>query len=340
MQLDKKALAQAKKHIHEAKTVVITNHLNPDGDAMGSATALAHVLRNMNKEVNIIVPNYFAANLRWMEGINQVLYFDQQAEKALPMIAEADIIFHLDYNALSRSGDMQKSLQESPATKVNIDHHQQPENFAQVNLCVPGASSTCEVLFHFLQQSELLPYLHRYGAESLYAGIITDTGNFRFNSTTSQTHHVVASLIDLGVKPDWVANKIYDNNRPERLKLLSRALGNLEIFPQYKASLMYLSANDLSELQFKKGDTEGFVNYGLTLEGIEVTGFFYPRDGGVKMSFRSLGSYDVNRMARQYFNGGGHVNAAGAYMEMTLEQALEKFKDVLPQFTPVPALDN
>lgn len=332
MQLNEDTLQKAQQLIEGARTILITNHVNPDGDAVGSALGLAQVLRSMGKEVKCVFPNYFSPNLRWMSGVKEVLYYDSQRSLADTALQEAELMIHLDYNALGRSGDMEQALRQISTPKINIDHHQQPENFAEANLCIPGASSTCEVVVHFLEQTGLYQHLQKSGAECLYSGIITDTGNFRFNSTTAQTHEVVAHLIALGVKPDWVANRIYDNNRPERLKLLGCALENMEILPDVNAAIICLRAEELERYNFKKGDTEGFVNYGLSIEGITLAAFFYPRDGGVKMSFRSIGAVDVNKLARLHFNGGGHVNAAGAYLPITLAEAIQKLKDVLPQY--------
>lgn len=332
MQLNKQILQKAQALISTAQKVVITNHVNPDGDAVGSALGLAQVLRSMGKEVSCVFPNYFSPNLRWMTGVKEVIYYDNQGEVANPLLQQADLLIHLDYNALSRSGNMEQALRQITAPKINIDHHQQPENFAEANICVPGASSTCEVVVHLLEQAGWYSHLQKSGAECLYSGIITDTGNFRYNSTTAQTHEVVANLITLGVKPDWVANRIYDNNRPERLKLLGCALENMEIIPESHAALIYLQEEELERYQFKKGDSEGFVNYGLSIKGVTLSAFFYPHDGGVKMSFRSIGSVDVNKLARLHFNGGGHVNAAGAYEKGSLAEAIQKLKNVLPQF--------
>ena len=338
MTMDADLIEKALPVIEESEKIVVTCHVNPDGDAIGSSLGLAQMLKSMGKQVNVVVPNDFAINLRWMEGAAQILVHEKQTSKANELAHAADLTFHLDYNALKRAGSMEELLGKIQATRINIDHHQQPDNFADFNFSDPAASSTSEMIYQLASAWNILDHLNVGGAECLYAGIITDTGNFRFSSTGTSTHLAAANLLMMGVRPDKVAGAIYDTNRPERLKLLSRALDRMEVLPEYRTALITLEEKDLEEFNFQRGDTEGFVNYGLSIKGIDLAAFFYPRDGRVKMSFRGSGVVDVNQVARQYFNGGGHVNAAGGISTKSLEECVQDLKAVLPEIWQKAAL--
>jgi len=332
MKISDEKLDQARALIEDSKKIVITNHMNPDGDAMGSAISLAQILEQLSKEVCVAVPNQFPKFLNWLEGSDKVLRYDDQPLEIEDRLKQADLIIHLDYNNLKRSGDMQLLLEESSAKKIVIDHHQQPDEFADVMISDPEMSSTCEMIFHFAERLNWLDHLDRGGAEALYTGLITDTGNFRFSSTTAETHRVAGRMLELGVKSQEVASRVYDSNSRNRLKLLSRALERMEVLPEYSTAIITLNENDLKEFSFQKGDTEGFVNYGLSLEGIELSVFAYPKDNLVKISFRSKTDFDVNQFARQHFNGGGHRNAAGAASYEGLQKTVEKIKNALPEY--------
>lgn len=332
MKISGEKLEQARALIEESEKIVITNHMNPDGDAMGSALALAVILKKLGKKVTVAVPNQYPKFLKWLPGSKEVLKYDYQALQVEEKIKKTDLIIHLDYNNLKRSGDLQLMLEESTAKKIVIDHHQQPDDFADVMISDSEMSSTCEMIFHFAERLNWLQYLDKDGAEALYTGLITDTGNFRFSSTTSETHRVAGKMLELGVESQVIASRIYDSNSRNRLKLLSRALEHLEVLPEFATAIITLSENDLKEFTFQKGDTEGFVNYGLSLEGVELSVFAYPKDDLVKISFRSKTDFDVNQFARQHFNGGGHRNAAGAASHEGLQSTIEKIKNALPEY--------
>lgn len=315
-----------------AKKLVITNHMNPDGDAMGSALGLAGVLKKKGFEVQVIVPNPYPRFLYWMNGNQKVMVYENDVEGCDTLIRESDLIIHLDYNALHRSGSMQGILESASAKKMMIDHHQQPDDFPDATYSDTSMSSTCEMVFHLVKALGWEDEITKKEADCLYTGIVTDTGGFRFGSTSPVTHQVAASLLFKGVRPQDIASKVYDTNSPERLKLLSRALENMELFPDLNAAIIHLSQKDLQEFNFKKGDTEGFVNYGLSIQGIKLSVFLAEKDGLIKMSFRSKGDFDVNQVARKYFNGGGHINAAGGATSDSLEDTIKRLKDVLPEY--------
>lgn len=331
MQMEDSLIQRIKDAISAAEEIVVTNHMNPDGDAVGSALALAALLQAQQKRVRVIMPNRFPHNLAWMKGAEQCVFYDEQTAEAEQMVATADLIVHLDYNHLKRAGAMQEVLSQSKAQKLVIDHHQQPDDFPDILLSDATMSSTSEMIYHLVMAMDWQAYVDTAIAEALYTGIATDTGNFRFSSTTAQTHRAASFLLQCGTKPERVAQLVYDTNHPGRLRLLSKALDNMLVLPDHKAAIISLSEEDLDANDYRKGDTEGFVNYGLSLEGIEFSAFVYRREGYVKMSFRSKSSFDVNAFARQYFGGGGHKNAAGARSDHDLSTTIEKVKNALAQ---------
>jgi phosphoesterase RecJ-like protein len=332
MKLDPKMIEKAKTLFQSSKKIIITNHLNPDGDAMGSALGLAGVLRKMNFEVEVIVPNVYPNFLFWMHGNDEVTVFEEQEVESNLKINEADLIIHLDYNALKRSGSMEESLTQAKAKRVLIDHHQQPESFPDVLYSDTSMSSTCEMVFHFIENMNWLAHLTKNEAECLYTGLVTDTGGFRYSSTSPETHRVAGELLHLGVEPQIVASQIFDTNTKTRLALLSRCLERMEVLEEYKTAILSLRKEDLEEFDFKKGDSEGFVNYGLSLIGINQSIFLSEKDGKTKMSFRSKGKFDVNQLAREHFNGGGHINAAGGISAQPAEDTIAQIKKILPLY--------
>jgi len=326
--LDIKQLLSAPKHI------VIVPHKNPDGDALGSSLGLYHYLVSIGHQVTVISPNDYPLFLKWLPGNDAILNFELQNELALDHIEKAEVLFTLDFNALHRAGAMEIPLQKSTAIKVLIDHHQQPDDFAtyiysDVNIC-----STSQMIYHFFEMLNDTHSITPEIANCLYTGIMTDTGSFRFPSTTSTTHRVIADLIDKGANNSEIHNQIYDTNSYNRLQLLGRALNNLNVIPELNTAYIKLSQNDLNEFNFKKGDTEGVVNYALSVEGINFAAIFieHPREGIVKISFRSKGEFDTNTFARNHFNGGGHVNASGGRSDLPLDETVDKFISILPSY--------
>ena len=316
------------------KKIVITPHKNPDGDAIGSSLALWHYLNTKGHKAQVIVPNDFPKFLKWMPGSSDILIFDKVTEQALNFIEQADLIFTLDFNDLSRIGDLREPFEASDAEFIMIDHHHSPQSYAHITYSDVSMSSTCEMVYNFIEYLDDLRLITKPIASCLYAGILTDTGSFKFSSTTSRTHQVVADLISHGADNAAIHNRIFDTNTPDRLHLLGRALNNMVILPEYRTAYITLSKKDLDEFNFKKGDTEGFVNYGLTLEGICFAAIFIENSDNehIKISFRSEGEFSVNEFSRSHFNGGGHTNAAGGRSDLNLEETVIRFRKILDDY--------
>lgn len=323
-----------KNILSNPKKIVIVPHKNPDGDAIGSCLGLYHFLVQLNHDITIIAPNDYPHFLKWMPGNDSILLFETDSKKCESIIQNTDIIFTLDFNALFRTGDMETSLKDSKAIKIMIDHHQKPDDYSTYVYSDVMMSSTAEMVYHFISKLSLNHLINAEVANCLYAGVMTDTGSFRFPNTSSTTHRLIADLIDKGANNSAIHHNVYDTNSYQRTQLLGRALNNLHVLPDLKTAYIVLSQSDLNEFNFKKGDTEGFVNYGLTIEGIVFAAIFIEsmQDQIIKISFRSKGSFDVNEFSRAHFGGGGHMNAAGGKSELSLLQTVEKFISILPQY--------
>jgi len=327
-------VATVKSLLSQPQKVVIIPHKNPDGDAIGSSLALSHFLHELGIDSDIITPNDYPKFLKWMPGNSDIINFERAKNKATKCISEASLIFTLDFNDLSRTGQLGPILQNATAIFIMIDHHQQPSDYAQVTYSDVGMSSTCEMVYNFMEYLGGKDNITKAIASCLYTGIMTDTGSFKFSSTTSRTHRVVADLIDRGAENMKIHQNIFDNNPPARLHLLGTALNNLVILGDYHTAYTWLTQQELDEHQYRKGDTEGFVNYGLTLEGINFAVIFIENkeEGIIKISFRSVGNFSVNEFARKHFSGGGHTNAAGGRSETTMKATLERFETIVRDY--------
>lgn len=317
--------------------IVVVPHRNPDGDAMGSTLGLSAFLRKLNKEVTVVSPNEFPDFLAWLPESEKVLIFERETEKAEKILQQAELIFTLDFNAFHRTGDVMGSfLSELNVPFLMIDHHEKPDDYATYMFSDINYGSTCEMVYHFISELGKKDLIDKQIATCLYTGIVTDSGSFKYPSTTSTTHRVVADLIDRGVENTKTHNLLFDNNSYNRLKLLGRALENMVVFPELKTAYITLSQSDLDEFHFQKGDTEGVVNYPLTIKGIDFSVIFIEnfQERIIKMSLRSLGDFDVNVFARKYFNGGGHKNASGGRSEKNLTETVDDFLQVIKQDNP------
>lgn len=317
-----------------AENIVIVPHKGPDGDAMGSSLGLYHFLKDKGHTVHVISPNDYPHFLKWLPGNEEVIIYESEKEKADKLISEAEVVFTLDFNHLSRCGLMQDSLMTSEAVFVMIDHHQEPSDYADYTYSDANMSSTCEMVYRFIDKLRASKKITPQIATCLYTGIMTDTGSFRFASTSSDTHRVIADLIDKGAKNDRIHNNIFDTNSENKLQLLGTALKNLKVNKDLRTAYISLSHEELDRHNFKKGDTEGFVNYGLSLEGIIFAVIFIEKENEdmVKISFRSKGDFDVNKFARTHFDGGGHINAAGGRSDLSLNDTIVKFNRILPEY--------
>ncbi len=321
--------------LRSPKNIVITMHQKPDGDAMGSSLGLYHFLIDQKHDVTVISPTNWANFLSWMPGCNDVLDYEKETVKCNSIIEKADIIFCLDYNVLSRTKKMEEILSAAHAQRILIDHHQQP----QVDMFAFGESntqksSTAEMVYDFIMQSEHKDSLNIFSAECLYAGVMTDTGSFRFPSTSASVHKMVAHLKETGMEHSKVHEALFDNFSENRFRFIGNVLMNrMEILYEYNTAVITIPQTDLVKYDIKTGDTEGLVNYPLSIQGIILAAIIIDRGEERKCSFRSKGDFDVNVFARTYFNGGGHRNAAGGQSKEPLEAVNLAFKKAIKENT-------
>ncbi len=317
------------------RRVVITMHQKPDPDAMGSSLGLYHFLTGLGHTVNVISPTNWAAFLNWMPGCNTVLDYESPKGKAeVPAILkQAEWLFCLDFNTLPRTKTLAAPIRELKCVKILIDHHQQPEvESFDYGISNTAKSSTSEMIYDLIAESGHREKITIPIAECLYAGVIGDTGSFRFPSATSAVHAMVAHLKSIGMQHTLVHENIYDNYLENRLRFIGHVLTNrLEIMYEYNTALISISKGDLLRFDIKTGDTEGLVNYPLSIQGIRMVGLVIDRDEERKWSFRSKGNVDVNTFARNYFEGGGHFNAAGGHTNDSLEITVKKFKEAVKE---------
>lgn len=325
---------KVKELLSTPKKICIIPHKNPDGDAIGATLGIMHALKSGGHQISAIVPNDFPAFLKWMPGTDQLLNYEKASDDLRLRITGADIIFALDFNDLGRIGIMEQDVTASRATIIMIDHHQEPTDFAAIAFSDPGMSSTCEMVYNFIMAIGQGAVLSAELATCLYAGILTDTGSFKYDATSSTTHRVAAALIDAGADHGAIHRAIFDTFTADRLRLLGTALKNLTILEEYYTAYITLSQGELDAHNFKKGDTEGFVNYGLAIADVRFAVIFIENSDEeiIKISFRSQGDFSVNEFARDHFNGGGHRNAAGGKSELSLAETVAYFKDLLPKY--------
>ena len=329
-------ISEIKELLASSKKIAIIPHRSPDGDAMGSTLALYHFLIKMNHEVKVVAPNDFPDFLAWLPASEKVVIFENETELASKIITDAALVFTLDFNALHRTGlAMEAFLKELDTTFIMIDHHQSPDSYAKYTYSDTNYGSTCEMVYNFIDQLNQLNCIDKNIATCIYTGILTDSGGFRYPKTTSNTHRIVAELIDLGAENTEIPNLLFENNSYSRLQLLGRAMQNLKVFPELKTAYTTLSQQELNEYNYVKGDTEGFVNYGLTIKNINFAAIFIEHSDEkiIKISFRSQGDFDVNQFAREHFSGGGHINAAGGKSNKSLQQTIEKFESIVAEMS-------
>ena len=327
-------IADFRDFMSQPRNVVILTHFKPDADALGSSLGLAGYLRKKNHRVNVITPSDYPDFIHWMKGNSEVLIFQKdKPQHAQILIDQADIVFCLDFSSLNRINELGVMVQHSKAKKVLIDHHLEPEKFADYEQWDGTAASTAELVYLLIKQLDDEVLIDADLADCLYAGIMTDTGGFRHSNTNHQVFNIAGDLVGRGANPYKVSKLIYDTNTIERLRLMGYVLSEkLHVLPEYRTAYITLSAEDLKKYGSQTGDTEGLVNYGLSIRGIQLSVLISDRKENIKLSFRSLGEFSVNDLARKHFNGGGHRNAAGGQTSLSLEQTLQKFLDLLPQY--------
>lgn len=330
--MTKEKINQAKELINNAEKIVITTHQSPDGDAVGSSLAMYHYLRAKGKNVTVVVPNEYPEFLHWMEGDDTIITYESQAVEARKFIREADLIFSLDYNVLSRTYVMESALTKAKADFILIDHHQQPGDYPKVSFSDTSSCSTAQLVYDFIEKMGDEHLIDIPMAEGIYCGIMTDSGSFRFDNVKPETHRIAASLIEKGLKHDKIHQLIYDTNSVDRLRLLGYALSEkLIVMEDYHTAIITLTQDELDRFNFQPGDTEGIVNYALSIKGIKFAIFGREGANKIKISFRSKGSFNVNKFARANFNGGGHNNAAGGVMFDSMDAFLNRVKEKIEE---------
>lgn len=325
-------LDELKALLSSPKRVVITTHHKPDADALGSSLGLAGYLQKKNHHVTVITPSDYPKFLAWMPGNETVIEFSEKTKATVnQLVQDAELIFCLDFNALSRIQDMSNMVRQASAIKVMIDHHLQPEDFAQFTYSDTSAAATAQLIFKFIQLLEDESLIDVPIGECLYAGILTDTGAFKYPSTTPEVHQIAASLIELGVNTNRIHRLIYDNTSLDRLKFLGYVLSKkLVVLPEYHAAYIAITNDELKRFHSQTGDTEGIVNYALSIENIKLAALMVDRTDMIKISFRSVDAFSVSDFARNHFEGGGHKNAAGGKSFLSLDATVDKFLSFLP----------
>lgn len=313
------------------KKIAIIPHRNPDGDAMGSTLALYHFLLKLNHQPIVISPNEFPDFLAWLPSSESVLIYEKDKVNTKEVLKSAELIFTLDFNALHRTGEMENVLAELKAPFIMIDHHQAPDDYALVTFSDTNYGSTCEMVFDFISVLNQKNLIDTTIATCIYTGIVTDSGSFKFPKTTAKTHRVVAELIDAGINNSEIHHLLFNNNSYESLQLLGKALQNMKVLKPHKTSYITLTQEELDQFHFKKGDTEGIVNYGLSIKNVILTAIFIENkeEGIIKISLRSTGDFDVNELARLHFNGGGHINAAGGKSFDSMKETILRFEEIV-----------
>lgn len=332
--MQKDSFPKFKALISKSQNIVIVTHYNPDGDAMGSSLALYNYLLKLDKKVTVITPNEYPEFLHWLPGNKKVMPFSSNQKKASALVLKSDLIFTLDFNNYSRLEGLGEVLKTASAKKILIDHHQQPDTYATLMYHDVQACSTCELVYEFICGLGGKKLIDKNIASCIYTGIMTDTGSFRFDSVTSTTHQILANLLSTGIKPSDIHSAIYDTYSESRVKLLGYCLTEkMVVLPEYQAAYMALTEKELQQFNNQKGDTEGIVNYPFSIKGITFCAFFSEGEGKIKISFRSKGKFDVNQFARKYFNGGGHINAAGGKGNSTdMQTTVNEFLALLPKY--------
>ena len=327
-------LSPLKDLLASPRHIVITTHHKPDGDAMGSSLGLYNYLAQKGHHVRVVSPSDYPIFLHWLPNNSEVVIFTENVEEGTRLVNNAEIIFCLDFNALARINELGEVVRNSSAKKVMIDHHLEPEGFDDYRHWTINACATAQLVYDFIVNvMGDAGFVNKDVATCLYTGIMTDSGSFRFPSTTPQVHHIVADLIARGAENSKIHQLVYDNFSENRLRFLGHCLlHNLEVYPEYNTALISVSKDLLQQYDISTGDTEGLVNYALTINGIRLAALIIERPDMVKLSLRSTGEFPANEICKKYFNGGGHRNAAGGNSAGTLEEVVARFKSILPEY--------
>ena len=316
--------------IVQSKKPLILTHYNPDGDAMGAVLGFYHYLVKKGKKPMVVSPNDYPEFLHWLPGNENVVVYKRNNGTVLNAIKDADVIFALDFNDPDRTNGLERFIKEAQGKKVLIDHHPEPGEFADLIISETYYSSTAELVYHVIESLGDSNLVDKTIAECLYTGIMTDTGSFNYNSSNPYTYYVVSKLLELGIDKDMIYGNVYDNYSVDRMRLLGYCLNQkMEVFPEHHTALISISKDELKQFNFTSGDSEGFVNFPLSVKGIRFTAIFIEKDDQVKISFRSKGNFATNKFAEKHFKGGGHKNASGGYSDDSLKETLKNFRELL-----------
>ena len=335
-----KVIAQAEvdhveKWFERAEKIVIVSHVSPDGDAIGSSLGLYHFLTSQEKTVNVIVPNAFPEFLHWMPGAKEVIVYDKYKEYADKLINEADVLCCLDFNVLSRIDNMEEVVRNTPARKMMVDHHLYPGDFCRITISHPEISSTSELVFRLICQLGNFSDITKEGAECIYTGMMTDPGGFTYNSNDREIYYIISELLSKGIDKDEIYRKVFNTHSEGRLRLMGYVLyDKMQVFPEFNSALIWLDASEQKRFQYKKGDTEGFVNIPLSIKDVRFSVFLREdtEKKMIKVSLRSVGTFPCNKVAAEFFNGGGHLNASGGEFYGPMEEAINLFKQALVKY--------
>ena len=331
--ISEELIKKTQEAIEPVEKITIVAHMGPDGDAVGSSLALYHFLLAMEKKPVVILPNDLPDFLAWMPDADKILIYEKEQKRANAVFAQSELIFALDFNTLSRLGPMKNAVIASPACKILVDHHPDPDNFADVVISHPELSSTSELVFRLICRMEKFPKINLACAECIYTGMMTDTGNFSYNSNHQDIYSIIFNLVKVGLDTDEVYQKVYNTYSVNRLKLVGYCFyKKMKIYPQYQTALITLTKKELLLFKYKVGDVEGVVNTPLSIDGIKFSVFMREDTDNIKISLRSQGTFPTNKVASDLFNGGGHLNASGGESTLSLEETIKKFEDSLPNY--------
>jgi len=323
-------VSRSYKLIEAAERIVILTHLSPDGDAVGSSLGLYHFLREIGKEPVVVVPNRFPGFLNWMSGAADIVVLEEKHKEVQGLITEADLLICVDFNDLKRIDGAKPFVEQSHAKKILIDHHLSPEAFADVTISHPEISSSSELVFRLICRMGFFQNITKACAEAIYVGMMTDTGNFSYASQSPEIYHIISELLSKGIDKDNIYRLVYNTYSENRMRLMGFCLvEKMKLYKEQRTAVISLSLDELARFDYQVGDAEGFVNIPLSIEGIDVSVFVREDVKKVKMSFRSQGTFPVNKMASTYFNGGGHLNAAGGESYLSLAETLDKLEKVI-----------
>jgi len=333
---EEKDVHKLETYINRGERFVIITHITPDGDAIGSSLGLYHFLSVLGKEsVNVIVPNDFPVFLKWMPGATDIVVYEHSKEYAERLLSEADIIFCLDFNELKRIGKLAPFLMAADGRKVLIDHHPEAGDFCRLKISCPTMSSASEMVFRLLCALRSFSDINKDAAECIYAGMMTDTGSFTFSSNNPELYYIITELVKKGIDKDKIYRNVYLVYAESRLRLMGYALyEKMKVYPEQKTAIIVLSLKELNRFHYKTGDTEGFVNLPLSIEGVQFSVLIREDPDCVKLSFRSVGDFPTNKFSATYFQGGGHINASGGEFYGSLPDAVAAFEKALPEMNP------